>query len=808
MFFKTVIAGLLLSSSTNFTAAISSCTGDNQLVNPGLEAIDPAGFPAGWTAYGDGGKVDDSTAHGGKRSFLASSDTTAVLGLCQTVDYEQPDTRPIFFSGWSRCERTATATYQLQLDIAYEDGTFHYGAYANWRPTAHDWEYAAGFFQPVKPVKQIKLFALIRDGQGGRVWFDDLKLSRNPVPELANLLPNSVQVCSDQPCSDGLLIRAQLGDNRPGWRCRLLAGGEEIAVLDKPAEETLARWHPTDVLFHWHPTDDRRPEEVELTTFNGETAMTFRYAAPSDEAQPDIAALEAWTVPAARRLYPDELKTDGDGTVIDLALARRERENAQLALRLPRRETLDLQIVAGDLVAEDGARFPASAIRCYLGANLWSPTPSFHPGDPHASRPGWTPEPLIPQDSFTLRGGYTQSVWLEFNAAADQPAGLYRGTVEVKSAGQTVAAFPVTLQVYSFELPVRPTMRTAFAQMDGFTRCVWPEITPELRRKLLDIMLDYKLNPDDISRVEPPAVTDLLYARSRGMNAFCVTNLVTPIEEGSEALWMATSPVDAYGDDFNRSIAQRLDDYVGELKRNNLAADGYLYGFDERGPEYDEVIKQTFRFVKERYPELKTLSTARYLYEQCRNQGPEYQDWLDCYCPLSPDYDPQHSAELRRKGKEAWWYVCYDPRYPYANFAAIDYPLIEGRLLAWQGWQFESDGLLYWHMNQDWSFNRQIARWQPFLDWQTTGFVASGDGNLLYPTPDGPVAGIRMISLRDGIEDYEYLAILARLRGRDAVLPHVEAISRSMTDFSRDPVRLEQVRRRIAAEIEAAIPKR
>ena len=65
-----------------------------------------------------------------------------------------------------------------------------------------------------------------------------------------------------------------------------------------------------------------------------------------------------------------------------------------------------------------------------------------------------------------------------------------------------------------------------------------------------------------------------------------------------------------------------------------------------------------------------------------------------------------------------------------------------------------------------------------------------------------------MISLRDGIEDYEYLAILARLRGRDAVLPHVEAISRSMTDFSRDPVRLEQVRRRIAAEIEASIPKR
>ncbi|MCR5752089.1 MAG: hypothetical protein K6G91_09005 [Kiritimatiellae bacterium] len=34
--------------------------------------------------------------------------------------------------------------------------------------------------------------------------------------------------------------------------------------------------------------------------------------------------------------------------------------------------------------------------------------------------------------------------------------------------------------------------------------------------------------------------------------------------------------------------------------------------------------------------------------------------------------------ELRRRGKKVWWYVCCGPRCPYANFASLEYPFIEG----------------------------------------------------------------------------------------------------------------------------------
>jgi len=67
-------------------------------------------------------------------------------------------------------------------------------------------------------------------------------------------------------------------------------------------------------------------------------------------------------------------------------------------------------------------------------------------------------------------------------------------------------------------------MKTAFAMMDGFTRATYGEITPALRRQCLDLMLSHRLNPDDISRTDPPAIADLLYARDRGLSAF---NIVT-----------------------------------------------------------------------------------------------------------------------------------------------------------------------------------------------------------------------------------------------------------------------------------------
>ena len=80
---------------------------------------------------------------------------------------------------------------------------------------------------------------------------------------------------------------------------------------------------------------------------------------------------------------------------------------------------------------------------------------------------------------------------------------------------------------------------------------------------------------------------------------------------------------------------------------------------------------------------------------------------------------------------------------------------------------------------------------------------------------DDPVSSIRWEMLRDGVEDYEYLAMLRRLlaqkRGQlpaadaarcAALLEVPTSISASLTSYTRDPAPVEARRREIAHAIE------
>ncbi len=99
----------------------------------------------------------------------------------------------------------------------------------------------------------------------------------------------------------------------------------------------------------------------------------------------------------------------------------------------------------------------------------------------------------------------------------------------------------------------------------------------------------------------------------------------------------------------------------------------------------------------------------------------------------------------------------------------------------------------------------------------------NGDGRFIYPPEEaadahpsgpvleGPVESIRWEMLRDGIEDYEYMAILSRLlktkkdklttrqvKKYNALLEVPESISKDMTNFTKDPAHIEAQRDRIA----------
>ncbi|MHB0958719.1 MAG: glycoside hydrolase domain-containing protein [Pirellulaceae bacterium] len=769
--------------------SVSVCL-PNELNNPGFEETS-ADRATAWTPYGRGYALEATEVQSGQSAVCC--ETTGDqdgMGIAQVIRYDQPDKRPIIVGGWSRAEHVGPGgDYCLYLDVIYDDGTPLWGKTAAWTRGTHGWQYTAEVYHPEKPVREIRAYVFLR-GTKGKVWFDDVFLDRG------GLRATHVRMLSDFPRHPhGQRIRARLTE-AADWRAALLdSGGREVASSQGRGE--MVDWG-------WQDAAESRPAQLHLTGQAGDGArldLTVPIAVTERPENPVREGYVVWGENSMRKVYPTEYPPDGQRSELTVSLARNESEGLQVAITPADRVTLrDVQVSVGALTNEHGDLFPPESITAHLVGYIYVETPSGHPDAP--SEGNWCPEVLLPPRPFEVLGGRTQTVWVSVHASDTVAAGVYRGQVVVTAAGAPATELPVSVRVRRLTLPRSPRMKTAFAMMDGFTRAAYGEITPALRRQCLDLMLSHRLNPDDISRTDPPAVADLLYAQDRGLTAFNILNLV-PRPQG-KPLWTCYAELKDYPADFREYLAQRLDGCVEELRQHGLSKLAYFYGFDERGPEYDELIKGICQFLKQRYPEVSTFTTAGYMYEKRRTTPPEHQDYMDWYCPLTSVYDPELSARLREQGKQVWWYVCCGPQHPYANFAALDYPSIEGRLLGWMTYGFQADGLLFWHVNL-WHPNRIIDSNDPYLDWKPVCIAnMTGDGCLTYPTPAGPVSSIRLENIRDGLEDYDYLALLADAQGQEAAKKYVGRLVKSMTDFTRDPAALTAVRDEIADQLEMA----
>jgi hypothetical protein len=127
-------------------------------------------------------------------------------------------------------------------------------------------------------------------------------------------------------------------------------------------------------------------------------------------------------------------------------------------------------------------------------------------------------------------------------------------------------------------------------------------------------------------------------------------------------------------------------------------------------------------------------------------------------------------------------------------------------VVLWQCYAEEITGFLYWATDY-W----EKDPWQDPLTYPG----GNGDGSLLYYGPEGPVDSLRWETLRDGIEDYDYLALLqaavkraatgrsaAEAQRRAAALLDVSPVTRSYTDYTTSPAAIEAQRERIARMIE------
>ena len=112
---------------------------------------------------------------------------------------------------------------------------------------------------------------------------------------------------------------------------------------------------------------------------------------------------------------------------------------------------------------------------------------------------------------------------------------------------------------------------------------------------------------------------------------------------------------------------------------------------------------------------------------------------------------------------EYWWFHSVEPYGPYPNIRLDNLP-IEARVSGWQSALYGVDGYEYFWMT-DWKDNKDSKDlpWpQRAAKWKTG---MSGAGTLCYPDEQGrPMPSLRLVNLRDGLEDWALIEMAGRSR--------------------------------------------
>ncbi len=436
-----------------------------------------------------------------------------------------------------------------------------------------------------------------------------------------------------------------------------------------------------------------------------------------------------------------------------------------------------------------------------------------HPTDATCVR-DWWPDALVPMRPIDCKFQENQPLWIEIAVPRGIPADTYTGTVTVKAktGGDDTprdwqVQLPVQMKVWDFELPEEPMLESGYGLSPTWIYA-YHNITSEAdKRAVLDLYLQalsenricvYNPVPLDPFSVQfivdgenSRAVFDFSKwdaAMEQVFAKYHCKNFSLPIHGmGGGTFHARTEPsLEGFGEDTPEYQAM-FRSYVTQLEAHLIEKGwidrAYVYWFDEPEPKDYEFVQKGMERIKKYAPRIRTMLTEE-------PGSPEFADCVDLWCPISNMFNQEKADTQMDKGQKFWWYVCCGPKAPYCT-EFTDHPATELRIWFWQAWQRKITGSLIWHTNW-WTSDTAFpdGYQDPYADPMcytsgyglepgTKAFWGNGDGRFLYPpeecnvpgaakNDDGspravvapPVRSIRLAMIREGSDDYEYLAIL------------------------------------------------
>ena len=576
----------------------------------------------------------------------------------------------------------------------------------------------------------------------------------------------------------------------------------------------------------------------------GGNKVTFGELLPCSNEQ-----LSVWWCSSGWKVSPSRPAPAQTGSAVRVSAAKNEVEAVQLVV-FPFRQIKNFQVTVSELKGPNGSVLASDQVEILRVSYV----PVTIPTDASATAGLW-PDPLPPINGpITLKPGENQPLWIQVKVPKGTPAGLYLGDINLQGDGIN-ATVQLCVQVYDFELPDKMTCTSAFGFSENRAFAYHGVTDPEQKRRVLEkyweCLSSHHITPYDPAPLDPiqvawPEIKDGTAtdperlkpafdwtawdkAMEVAFNDFHFSGFRLSLPGMGSGTFHSRHEPELLGfkedtPQYKAAFRNYCQQVQEHLREKGWLDKAYVYWFDEPEPKDYDFVMNGFRKIKEAAPDIPRMLTE--------DVNPALFGGPMIWCPISPEFKMEDAETRRPHGEKFWWYVCTAPKAPYCTLF-IDHPATELRVWLWQTWQRKIDGILVWQSN-DWTSNEADpdpeTPQNPYEDpmgWMTSYDTrpgerkpwGNGDGRFIYPPEaaaqgnppepvlDPPVSSIRLEMLRDGIEEYEYLAILrqrlAKSGQSDSQLLKVpEEITRNTTEFTKDPAPIEKHRDEIARAIE------
>jgi len=492
-----------------------------------------------------------------------------------------------------------------------------------------------------------------------------------------------------------------------------------------------------------------------------------------------------WVAPSLQRVGPSDAA--GSGTQAQLYAGKGEYESFQIIVKAPSGGLSNVNVSVSDLTSSSGQTILKSNLALFREqyVNVTSSSPNWG-GSNQPLPPGWYPDPLIPfvdantglpaaggsiqAVPFSLAAGANQPIWVDVFVPRSAAAGFYNGTYTVTSS-QGSATGQISLQVWNFTLPLKPTLKSAFAYWSAGSLAADQEL---LRNKVMPLGVS---TGNQLSLIANLGLSTTNTGPFSGADVSTCTMSAAPSVAQFQAVALAQQP-GLYLFDYSADEVGSCSNLYTTLQQ--WAANMHQAGINN----------------------LVTMAPVAALLSDGTGTGRSaVDDWV--MLPVMYDNSLSTVQQAYQKGDSLWSYNTlvqdsYSPKWE-IDFAPINFRIEPGFISQ----SLNLTGLLYWRVD-DWNSS-------PWTNPNNAGTFATsnypGEAVLVYPGSTVGVTGVapsmRLKWIRDGVEDYEYVNLLKQAGKGAWALQISQSVGANWTSWTRDINALASARLQLGQQLDA-----